>query len=320
MTQLIEATVGISPAIQEKILWSLAVTGILVFCRHLFLRLLWKRTDDVRFYYRTRKSSAYIAVVLSFLVIGRIWFDAFEGAGTYLGLLSAGLAIALKDLVASVAGWLYLLWRRPFEVGDRIQIGSHSGDVIDIRLFRFTLMEIGNWVEADQSTGRVIHVPNSRVLTEVIANYNKGFEHIWNELPVLVTFESNWTKAKSILQQIADRHALEHSKTAAEALRMAAKKSMIVYTTLTPRVWTSVADSGILLTVRYLCNPRQRRGTAEMIWEDVLRQFDSCADIDFAYPTVRRFINPDEGKSGTGGPGPRMPGELALKTQGEEVR
>ncbi len=181
-------------------------------------------------------------------------------------------------------------------------------------------MEIGNWVEADQSTGRVIHVPNSRVLTDVVANYNKGFEHIWNELPVLVTFESNWIKAKSILQEIADRHALEHSKTAAEALRVAAKKSMIVYTTLTPRVWTSIAASGVLLTIRYLCNPKQRRATAEMIWEDILRGFDACDDIDLAYPTVRRFINPIEGKSGTGGPGSRMPDELAPKSQGEENR
>ncbi len=109
MTQWVEATIGISPEIQHKILWSLAAMGALVASRQLLLRLLWEKTDDVRFHYRIRKSSAYISVVLSLLIIGRIWFDIFRGSGTYLGLLSAGLAIALKDLVASVAGWLYLL-------------------------------------------------------------------------------------------------------------------------------------------------------------------------------------------------------------------
>ena len=67
------------------------------------------------------------------------------------------------------------------------------------RIFMFTLMEIGNWVDADQSTGRVIHIPNGKVFKEVLANYSKGFQYIWNEIPVLVTFESNWKKAKEIL-------------------------------------------------------------------------------------------------------------------------
>jgi len=76
---------------------------------------------------------------------------------------------------------------------------------------------------------------------------------------------------------------------------------MIIYSTLTPKVWTSVADSGVLLTIRYLCDPRKRRGTAETIWEDILSQFQHCDDIDFAYPTVRRFFNQDEGKPGAKG-------------------
>src|SRR5207247_865051 len=93
----------------------------------------------------------------------------------------------------------FILWRRPFEVGDRVQIGPHAGDVIDLGLFQFTLNEIGAWVNADQSTGRIIHVPNGKVFTDPVANYNKGFRYIWNEVPVVVTFESDWRKAKQIL-------------------------------------------------------------------------------------------------------------------------
>ena len=69
--------------------------------------------------------------------------------------------------------------------------------MIDQRAFQFTLLEIGNWVDADQTTGRVVHVPNGKIFTEPLVNYNQGLEYIWNEVSVTVTFESNWRKAKS---------------------------------------------------------------------------------------------------------------------------
>jgi hypothetical protein len=92
------------------------------------------------------------------------------------------------------------------------------------------------------------------------------------------------------------------SEAAMESVRKAARSQMIVYSVLTPKVWTSVADSGVRLTIRYLCDPRKRRSTEELIWEKVLTKFRECDDIDFAYPTIRRYINIEEGKPGTGGP------------------
>ena len=98
-----------------------------------------------------------------------------------------------------------------------------------------------------------------------------------------------------------------------QSVRKAAQRSMIIYSTLTPKVWTSVAESGVLLTIRYLCDPRKRRGTAETIWEDILTEFGKCDDIDFAYPTTRRYINLEEGKRGAGGPVPSLPVQEELK-------
>ena len=94
--------------------------------------------------------------------------------------------------------------RKPFKVGDRIEIDQITGDVIDIRIFQFSVVEVGNWIDADQSTGRIVQVPNSKVLREALANYQIGFEYIWHEIPVLITFESDWKKAKGLLQKIAN--------------------------------------------------------------------------------------------------------------------
>ncbi len=296
VAQWLETVLGISPPLQEKLLGSLLVILGLWLIRRVALGYIRRRTHEVRLLYRWRKTSLYVTVGFGAIVIGRMWFAGLRDITTFLGLVSAGLAIALRDLIVNLAGFAFILWRRPFEVGDRIQIGNVAGDVIDQRIFQFSLLEIGNWVDADQSTGRLMNVPNGRVLSEPLANYTKGFRYIWNEIPVLVTFESDWRKAKKILFEIATRHAASMSAEAERQVREAAQKFMIYYKKLTPMVYTNVLDSGVQLTIRYLCNPRFRRGTAQAIWEDVLDAFQVEPDIDFAYPTQRFYDHVKEGK------------------------
>jgi small-conductance mechanosensitive channel len=249
--------------------------------------------------YKWQKSITYTVVITGFFLIIRVWFAGIQSLATFLGLITAGVAIALKDLVTSLAGWIFILWRRPFMVGDRIQIGDYQGDVIDIRVFKFSLMEIGNWVDAEQSTGRIIHVPNSMVFTDVLANYSQGFQFIWHEIPILITFESNWQKAKKILLKIANKHASQLSAAAEKRMKEVSKKYMVFYTTLTPTVYTTVKDCGVLLTMRYMIEPKKRRGSDQEIWEAILKDFAKNSDIDFAYPTQRFYNNVSEGKSGT---------------------
>ena len=289
---------GIPPEIQRKLIITAVVLVMLWILRRFTLRIVWKQTEDVNIRYMWRKGSTYAAFVLALIVMGLIWFRWFGSLGTFLGLVSAGLAIALKDLIAGIAGWFFILWRRPFGLGDRIQIGSLCGDVVDIRIFMFTILETGNWVDADQSTGRVIHVPNGMILSTPLMNYTGAFKYIWDELPVLVTFESHWEDAKRILQEIADRHAADIAEEARRHLKETARKYLIRYRKLTPTVYTKVVDSGVLLTIRYLVEPRRRRGTAQAMWEDILRAFATREDIDFAYPTTRFYDNLREGKPG----------------------
>lgn len=207
-------------------------------------------------------------------------------------------------------GWFYIVWRRPFEVGDRIQIGSHAGDVIDLTMFRFTLAEIGNWVHPDQHTGRIVHIPNGKVFTEPQAVYGKGMkDYIWNEVAILITFESNWRKARDILQAIGADHGGELAEAARRKIDEYAKDFLIGPVNLMPTVFISVQASGVLLTLRHICEYRERRESTDRIWELVLDRFSACEDIDLAYPTSRSFNNTVEGKAGCGrretGPGTR---------------
>ena len=294
----IEKTWRISETSQLKILYSLITFLILWTLRKLLVKLVNNKIENVREQYHWRNGVNNAYYIFLIIIIGSIWVDKMGSLATFFGLVTAGLAIALQDPIVNVAGWLFILIRKPFEVGDRIQIGDHAGDIIDIRFFQFTLNEINNWVDADQSTGRIIHVPNGQIFKLPQANYNQGFLHIWNEIGILITFESNWQKAKDILSVIVKKHTEHLTKEAQEKLIEASKKYMIFYGTLTPIVYTAVKDSGVMLTMRYLVNPRKRRLTEHNIWEEVLQRFAESNDIDFAYPTQRIYLNPQEGKSG----------------------
>jgi len=298
ITHWIENFIGVTSGTQHKLFLSVIIVIILALVRAVTLRIIWKRTEDVSHRYRWQKTTTYITVIMGFFLVARVWFAGIQSLATFIGLITAGLAIALKDLVASFAGWIFILWRRPFIVGDRIEIGGYRGDVIDVRVFKFSLMEIGNWVDAEQSTGRIVHVPNGLVLTDVLSNYSQGFRFIWHEIPVLITFESNWQRAKEILLEIANKSALHLSTEAEKRVKEASKKYMVFYTTLTPTVYTTVKDSGVLLTIRYMIEPRKRRGSEQEIWESILSEFAKNPDIDFAYPTTRFYNNFSEGKPG----------------------
>lgn len=289
---------GLSPAVIEGFAWTIVAWVVYFVCRVTVTVIIDKRVADPTRRYLLRKPVNYVLGFLFILVTLVIWFGNVTGWAAYLGILSAGLAVALQDPLTNFAGWIFIVIRKPFVVGDRIEIASHRGDVVDIRLFQFTLVEIGNWVDADQSTGRIIHIPNGWVFKQGTANYTQGFNFIWQELPVVITFESNWEKAKKLLLEIAEQHSILKDREARDQVTRAARKYLIQFNKLTPIVWTSVVDIGVNLTIRYICEPRRRRASEMEIWESVLRAFAECDDIDFAYPTTRFYNNAAEGKPG----------------------
>lgn len=246
-----------------------------------------KKHDTI---YATRKLSRYFHFILAAFIIAPLWFKGIQSLGTFLGLFTAGVAIALKDVVTNFAGWIYLLWQAPFKIGDRIQIQDHQGDVIDIGVFKFTLLEIGNWVDANQSTGRMIRIPNADVFNQPIANYSKGFNYNWYEIPVVVTYESNWKKTKQLLTDLISDYCKQYEDQLKRELRQAQKDYPINYTYITPTIYTSSLDHGISLTIRYLVATRRIRQSNHELWEQILEMTEAHDDIDLAYPTQRHIV------------------------------
>ena len=284
----------ISSPVFMNLIFSFVVIIVTYLLTFLIIRLINRGMSDLKKRYSARKYTIYIATFLSLVVIVFIWIKRVTSITTLIGFLGAGLTLALHQPISSIAGWMLILIRRPFEVGDRIEIGNVKGDVIDIRLFYTSILEIGNWVEADQSTGRIIHIPNNKVFTEMIINFTQGFKYIWNEIKITITYESDWRKACDIILDVASEGSVDLGETVRKEIQRLSKKYMIHYEKLTPFVWTKIADFGVELTLRYLTDARRRRSTQDIISQTVLDKFNLEPDIDFAYPTYRVYKRGEE--------------------------
>ena len=282
-----EALANIDP-MYYKPLWVLLSFGIYVVLRLSVNRGL-KRTikdDDLRF--RLKKSALYVLNGLLLVVLFQLLAGDSWSAASFLGLLSAGIAFVFREPILNLAGWLFILSRKPFSLGDRVQVGTgQAGDVIDIGLHDFSLIEIGNWVDADQSTGRVLHIPNSVVFTQNIANYQQGFPYLWHEIEVPITYQSDWRKARDILKDLAFEKTVEIRKEQSEVIERLSQSSdyLIRFKHLTPIVYLKKSDYALVLTVRFCVCPRERRSCESEFWEGILDAFAQAEGVELAYPT-----------------------------------
>jgi len=277
-----------SPNVQ-KVLFSLLTIFVAYILAILINRIVNRTITDLKKRYSARKAVVYIISVLAIINIILIWLKEQTSIATLVGIGGAGLTLALHQPITAIAGWLLLLIRRPYDTGDRVQIGDVKGDVIDIRLFYTSLLEIGNWVGSDQSTGRVVHCPNSKIFTESIYNYTRGFEYIWNEIKIIVTFESDWEKAKQIIYEAVKKDDIDINDSIREGISHMSRKYLIHYGKLTPMVWTNIVDFGVELTLRYMTDARKRRSSQDNICQFLLKKFNEEPDVEFAYPTYRLF-------------------------------
>jgi small-conductance mechanosensitive channel len=289
---------ALSPDLRERLVSTVILLVGLAVLRVVALRIIRARAEEPTDRYRWRRSVDYLLIPLGLLLVARVWWSGVAQLGTFLGLVTAGIALALREPIANIAGWAFLLWRRPFRVGDRVEVGTFAGDVIDMRLFQFSLLEIRGRLDADQPTGRIVHVPNATVFTTPQANFSDGFPFIWVELPVPLTFDSNWQRAKPVFRDIAARHAC----SGAEVRGTVRGQYAVGTLDADPVVFTSVAPQGVLLTIRALCPVRAPRAVSQAIWEDVLRAVSGWPDVSFAYPTTRLYDQQAEGRVGAGPP------------------
>lgn len=253
----------------------------------LVCKIINRKVEDVKKRYNARKTTFYVTTLLTLLALVSIWIEDMSKLTVVLSVLGAGLVVSLQELILCIVGWFIIVFRKPFDTGDRVEINGVKGDIIDIKFLQTSLLEIGNWVVEDQSTGRVVHIPNSMVLRHAVFNYTRDFEFIWNEIKIVITFESNWEKAKEIILNHAQKEADRIKKEVDRLIRRMATQYLIYYEKLTPIVYVKIIGYGVELSLRYLTEAKKRRSTEDEISKKILADFEKMPDVNFAYKTFR---------------------------------
>lgn len=250
-------------------------------------RLALATFDEQERQYKASKWLSRMLWLLGLIAIITLWSPDASQLITVLTIIGAGLAVALRDVLLSFVGWVHLQLHPPYRPGDRIEVNQIRGDVVDIGLTQTTMLEIGEWVEANQSTGRLLHIPNGWIYQHGVKNDTEGFEYLWFEQFVIVTFDSNWERAREIILEIAETEVPNCEKDARKQLREMTSEYLVQMNVLSPYVYVSLADSGVKLTLRHLTAARGRRTVRHELITKILRRFQAHSDIHIAYPTYR---------------------------------
>src|SRR5437660_818577 len=163
------------------------------------------RLDSPVSRYNLRRIAKLMLVLLLGVIVISILFSNWYTTLVSVGLLSLIMGLAVQTPVTSFLGWIYILVRAPYRVGDRIKIGDATGDVIDVSYLDTTLWEFGGeYLSTDHPSGRVIKFPNSKVLGSAVYNYSWPlFPYIWNEIKFNVAYESDLEFISETMQRVA---------------------------------------------------------------------------------------------------------------------
>jgi len=271
----------------QKGFYTLIVFSIIFFVfKLIFEETVSKKIKEPKARYSFRKTISLIYMVVVLVAIITIWVPNPEALLVAYGLVAAGITIAMQDFFKNIGGGLILLFTKIYRVGDRIEINSNYGDVIDIDIMYTTLLEIRQWVDGDQATGRLLIVPNNNILAGTVKNYTKDNDFIWDEIWVPITYGSDWKKASTILTDIARKETGAIAQKARKEISKIQEKYYLSAREVDPKVFMVLTDNWISLSLRYVTDVRERRPTHAKLQKLILDKFGKSKNIKIASTTV----------------------------------
>jgi small-conductance mechanosensitive channel len=230
------------------------------------------RDDSLR--YRVRKAVDFFGYLVAALFVALVFSDSLGGFAVAFGVVGAGVALALQEVIVSVAGWMAVSFGNFYRVGDRVQLGGIKGDVIDIGILRTTIMQIGEWVEGDQYNGRIVRVANSFVFKEPVFNYSAEFPFLWDELMVPIKYGSDYKAARALIERVAEEVVGDYARAAEEAWAPVTRHYLIEPASVAPMTSMVANENWIEFTLRYVVDYKARRSTKDRLFTRVLEEID----------------------------------------------
>ncbi|MDX1683992.1 MAG: mechanosensitive ion channel [Saprospiraceae bacterium] len=270
LDQLIRAFKGLESSdvliqLAQFLIW----TFFILFITWLIRKGINRTIEDNMTRYRARKVTRLTGYAL-ILVLAVV---SFTGKVQYftiaIGLFSAGLAFALQEVILSIAGWVAIFTTKTYNTGDRIEINNVKGDVIDIGLTKTTLMEIGEWTNSDNYSGRIVQVSNAFVFKGTVRNYSTDFPFVWDVIRIPVRYGSDIQLANKIIIDAAHNMLDEYATFAREHWKTMVKKYLIENANVEPTLTVELTDNWIEFNLRFVVDYKMRRSTKDRLFRDI---------------------------------------------------
>jgi small-conductance mechanosensitive channel len=272
-----------------------AVIGVLIviIIVRLLQRMVGSRIQNQSARYGLHKSLGFASYFVITLVLISIFSDQLGNLTVAFGVAGAGIAFALQEVIASIAGWIAVSFGGFYKVGDRVQLGGIKGDVIDIGILRTSIMEIGEWVKGDQYSGRIVRIANSFVFKEPVFNYSGDFPFLWDELTIPIKYGSDYPLARQLILDAAQEIVGEYATTAKEYWKQMVKKYIVEDAFTDPMISIVANDNWVEFTLRYVVDYKKRRGTKDRIFFLLLAAIEKTeGKVSFASTTIHLVETP----------------------------
>jgi small-conductance mechanosensitive channel len=228
-------------------------------------------------------------VVATVVAILGVLTEQWVGLLFSFGIVGFAVTFALQQPLLSLIGWVYILLKRPYAVGDRVEIAEAKGDVVDVDFLVTTLWEVGgDLVDSHQPSGRTVTVPNSVALSSEVYNYSLSeFPYVWNELAVQVSYETDLAFAREEMAEVADGMIGDEMAERVEGYRSALSETPVELEVRDrPTVNVVQRESWVELRLRYLVHPKRMQRRRNELYEAVLSRFRESPDR-ISYPVGR---------------------------------
>ena len=241
------------------------------------------RIDSPVSRYNLRRVAKLLLGLMLGLVVITILFNNWYTAVVSVGLISLILGFALQTPITSFIGWIYILARAPYRVGDRIKVGEATGDVIDVSYLDTTLWEFGgDFLSTDHPSGRVIKFPNSKILDSTVYNYTWPlFPYVWNEIKFSVAYESDLEFVAEIMQRVAEEEVGERMMKQIRVFRELLAQTPVdeLQVREHPAVIFRVnVNTWLDAIVRYLVHPKEAGRVKTRLIKKLLAELNAAPD------------------------------------------
>lgn len=254
---------------------ALSSMAVLVIARFAELFVARRRHNTRAIKYNIVKVVRLLSILIIIFIIISFLNANWYTAAASLGLISLLLGFALQTPISSLIGWAYIVFRVPYKVGDRIQVGDFTGDVVEINYLDTTLWEFaGTYMSNDLPSGRLIRFPNSMVFATQVYNYSwNKFPYIWNEIPFHVAYDSDLDFVEQTIRNVAKQQLGNEMEERVKHLRSLIEQTPVDELDIKEYPFVSLrinANTWVEVLLIYLVDPKQSSALRTTLIKEVL--------------------------------------------------